>query len=165
MGHRLEEVHQAKAQFVLTSFPGLTMFTITTDHCKMLIKTEVSSQENVNCIHKDLNCGSQGICPWVLSCEPRVPVWANPGSIPSDSWPPLHVDTLKISGNWELSNCDLDEPQEMISQVTMTQSKEEPNTGHLVDPRRLRNLSLLLRCHTYSISLGFDWMRKFSPWY
>lgn len=45
MGHRLEEVHQAKAQFVLTNFPGLTMFTITTDHCKMLIKTKVSSQE------------------------------------------------------------------------------------------------------------------------
>lgn len=40
MGHWLEEVHQAKAQLVLTNFPGLVMLTITIDHCKILIEAE-----------------------------------------------------------------------------------------------------------------------------
>lgn len=53
-------------------------------------------------------------------------------------WPPLHVDTLKISGNWELLNCDLNEAQKVCSQVTVTQPNEESNTGHLVDPKRPR---------------------------
>lgn len=59
-GHRLEEVHQAKAQLVLTSSPGLAI-TTTTDHCKMLMETEGFSQENVNCIYKDMNFCSWGI--------------------------------------------------------------------------------------------------------